>query len=117
MTTAKNRFPNLTADINAARDEARKAIEDMDDRGTCNFDSLLFPVGKSCVLKRKTAAFEAALTAAGLNPSYRNYGLNRGYVVSVRLGGQAATRTKATEVVCDMLRAKGYDVTMYYQMD
>lgn len=108
----------LTADLKAAREEARQAIQGMDDGGTCNFDSLFLATGKGQEVPRKSAKIEAAIEAAGCSCFHKGYGWRRGYVISVGVGGQANTRSKATETVRKALEAKGWKgFSVWYQVD
>lgn len=108
----------LTIDLIEAREQAGRAIHGMEDSGTCNFDSVFLATGKGKQLTRRSAKVEAAVKAAGCSCFHKGYGMRRGYVINVGLGGQGATRTKAAETVEKLLRAKGWtDIGMWYQMD
>ena len=108
----------LTTDIRDAIAKGREAIVGMEDNGTCNFDGVILSTGKGCQVGRQNAKVQAAIKAAGAWASFKGSGNSRGYVISLPVGGQGATRTKAAEVACEHLREAGWsDVSMWYQMD
>lgn len=99
----------LTADLRNAIIEARKAIEGVDDGGTCNMDSPIL------VVSRASKRVEETIEAAGIGCWYNSR--RKGYVMTLPAGGQGATRTKAAEVARKSLEAAGYQTDMWYQMD
>lgn len=108
----------LTADIQDATAKAHEAIVGMKDEGTCNFDGVFLATGEGCQLPGGDPAVEAAIKAGGAITHHKDYGIRLGYVISLRVGGQGFTRTKAAEVACEHLREAGWgDVSMWYQMD
>jgi hypothetical protein len=104
---------NLVADLKLAI-EAANAVENRDDGGSCNFDSIaLKPPSPS-----KKKFFEAAIQEAGLNAWYADERPWKGnFMVSPPNGGQAAYRTRQVEAMKKVLKEKGYEVTIYYQAD
>lgn len=104
-------------DLIGACGEARKAIENEPDVGTCNFDAVFVPVGKGQQLGRKSGKFEDALSAAGFTCFFHDGRIRRGYILGIGLGGQGYTRTKAAEVVNQTLQSKGHNTSMWYQVD
>lgn len=85
----------------------------MEDSGTCNFDS--------CVIRLprwKDYEIKQACELAGIEIGEQLSGYWRGYrFVSTAMHGQAGLRTKMAEVAKQSLAADGYDTAMYYQMD
>lgn len=95
-------YEKLKLDYQAARDLAEKAIAGMKDEGTCNFDSVaLFGVRKDVFGKDAYATTWRGRKCFLITPP----------------GGQAGTRTKAAGVMTDFLKARGWEVVTYYQMD
>jgi hypothetical protein len=107
----------LAIDLREAIAKGREAIEGMEDNGTCNFDGIMLSTGKDCQVPRKSNRIADAIRQGGGSAHHKGYGIRRGYVISLPVGGQGMTRTKAAEVACDHLRAAGYEVSMWYQMD
>lgn len=104
----QDKYKRLTEDMKYALNEGKKAVEGMEDRGTCNFDSPTlflkgFDEGKAI------AAIEAAGSGAW---RYRGE-----YIISPCISAQGEPRTVKAEKIASVLRLKGYDAGMYYQMD
>lgn len=87
--------------------EASRGVNDL--HGSCNLDSPVLYV------PRKNAKVEAAIKAVGLDCWH--HPRRKGYVLSIGVGGQGATRTKGAEVFCKCLEEAGYDSGMWYQVD
>lgn len=113
MTKTQKKISDLTAALIKAK-EAGALYTDIDDGGTCNFDS-----PKVYLPRWKQADVETACEAAGLRCfDYKFYG-SKAYVIcgGPLTSGQGNRRSKIAEVMCDSLKASGYDAHMYYQMD
>lgn len=109
----------LRADLSAAAVAAREAADSVQDDGTCNMDFLFVRVGDGCRIRRKGKAIEVAIAAAGCSAFYRRAGglWPSGYLVTVPSGGQAAKRTAAVERADAVMRERGWDTSVWYQMD
>lgn len=104
-----DKYEKLTEDLRVAVNET-KHLEETEDGGTCNFDS------PSLALPRwRSDKVEAAVHAAGLHTRKWSW-LNR-WVISTPSSGQGNRRTRRAEAMCDILKQRGYDTLMYYQMD
>lgn len=104
----QDKYKRLTEDMKYALNEGDKAVEDMEDGGTCNCDSPTlflkgFDEGKAI----------AAITAAG-SGAWRYKGQ---YIISPCISAQGEPRTVKAEKMCSVLRSRGYDAGVYYQMD
>jgi len=112
MSTIKN---ITVEDLKAALEIAREVAAKTEDGGTCNFDApvLLLPTtGKGCRTAKRVA--KETIEAAGLDSfEWRKNAL----VIQIHCGGQGASRTRSAEAFERELRARGYETTMYYQMD
>lgn len=85
---------------------------DVDDGGTCNFDAPTI----SLPYWRKQEIDEA-VSGAGLRYFvHHTFGV-KSYVICGGTHGQANRRTVMAEAMYRSLKAAGYDVSMYYQMD
>jgi len=104
---AKRDLSKLTEDLKAAREAGHKAAAATDDGGTCNFDSpMLYGI-------RLTKKAEEAIQAAGCHV-FKGRG---GLVISLGVGGQANKRTRAAEAAEALLKERGYETSIWYQMD
>ena len=113
MTKTEKKIAALTEALIKAK-EAGEKYTDIDDGGTCNFDSpkLYLPYWKQ-------ADVEAACANAGLSCfKYELWG-SKAYVIcgGPINSGQGDRRTKVAEVMYEKLKTYGYDAGMYYQMD
>lgn len=107
-----NTTEKLIEDLSAAR-AAADLVAPGDDGGTCNMDSCVLRLRK----KQKGLSVEAAFLAAGLSGWYEGSGFWRGWFITAPHGGQANMRTRQVEAIGRVLRERGWDVGMYYQMD
>lgn len=105
----------LVEDLKAALEIAKEESAKYEDTGTCNFDSpvLYTTPAKGPGSRKAKAAFAQAIKDAGLD-YFENRG---GLVLSIGVGGQARTRTRGAEAFREELARRGYQTTMYYQMD
>lgn len=106
-----DKYEKLTEDLRAAWGAAKLERASLDDGGTCNFDSPAIALSGYSASKLQ----EAILQAGFRSYKWRIFGKTF-YVVSTGCG-QGNRRTAVAEAVYRFLQAKGYDVTMYYQMD
>ena len=99
----KQQLEVLAGHIQAALAEGRKAADAVEDRGTCNMDrATLYLPGTR----------EASLKAAGIS----GYKLGRVFALGA-VYGQADKNTAGVKAVADYLSARGYDASVWYQMD
>lgn len=108
MRISPKTLPQLIEDMTACREIAKQAISGLSDGGTCNLDSpkLLGP-------KSINPAVEKILEEAGFSV----FTDRQGAVINIGVGGQGHTRTKAAETFMKAMRERGYEMSMYYQMD
>ena len=110
----KGKYAKLRDDLKIAL-AAGEAVENTFnfDGGTCNFDSptLLLP-------RWKRELVEQAVREAGTRCFKSSSGWwNGAFVISPRTHSQGYPRTKNAEEVYKILKAAGYDASVYYQMD
>lgn len=102
----------LSDALKRANIEALK-FSNIDDGGSCNFDS---PVIK--LLRWKDSEIKHASLLASVDVGHQLSGWWKGYrFVSSVMYGQGYRRTRMAEAAKKSLEADGYDVSMYYQMD
>ena len=93
-----------------------KALADATTRGdyggTCNFDSPAL-VG----LRLREHQIENIAEITGVRLSRFTWMGRVAYWVHTGTYGQGSDNTKCAEVACNLLKERGWDVTMYYQMD
>ena len=113
MTKTQQKIAALTAALIKAK-EAGALYTDIDDGGTCNFDS-----PKLYLKGWRRADVEAAFAAADLRSFVYELWGTKAYVVcgGPLQSGRGDRRTKVAEVMCASLKADGYEAGMYYQMD
>jgi len=106
-----NIYARFTDDLKTAVKAAR--FVDLDnDGGTCNFDSLQLYLPRY----QEKRVMESTM-AAGLRCfKYILWG-HLSYVFSVPVPRQGNARTRQAEAMCETMRDKGYDASVYYQMD
>lgn len=106
------KYAKLRDDLRASY-EATAWAEETEDGGTSNFDS---PVLK---LPRWTEKLvEQASKEAGMGAFKWMCGKTvLGWVFSFQSTGQADRRSRRAEAIADELKRRGYEVSMYYQMD
>ena len=99
----------LTISLIRAKLEAKK-YADVEDGGTCNFDTPVLKLGSEWTDERRDRAF--ALT--GLRP----YRISKSTIhVLDAVEGQGFRRTAMAEAFRDSLRASGYEAYVDYRMD
>ena len=92
-----------------AYSEAQK-LKDMEDGGTCNFDTPTLKLTSEW----KEADVNEAFKLTGLQP----YKVEKGYYhILGACEGQGDRRTAMAETFRDSLKALGYNSHVYYQMD
>ncbi len=99
----------LTISLIRAKLEAKKFV-DVDDGGTCNFDTPVLKLGSEWTDERIKRAFNLT----GLRP----YRVNENTIsVLDACEGQGFRRTAMAEAFRDSLKASGYEAYVEYQMD
>lgn len=102
----------LTKDCIAAKNAAIAAASQVDDGGSCNLDSTFLALEKGV----RATRIVGAITAAGLR-AYPADWHGRGIMITSPVAAQAYKRYAANTALADSLRAAGWPVTPYYQMD
>lgn len=106
-----DQLAKLARDLRVAKEAAQAAADAVEDEGTCNFDNVrLFGLRWS----RKVVD---AARAAGVTAERRHWLRRPCIELGFGTGGQAAKRSKAAQVASEVLRARGWDTTVYFQMD
>lgn len=100
----------MIADFTEAQLAARRAVALHVDGGTCNFDSCV-------IFSPPSSDLEQAAKLAGLRVYRRNWLDKSAYFLSTPVGAQGSVRTLQAEAMERELRGRGYDATVYYQMD
>lgn len=113
MTKTEMKIAALTAALIKAK-EAGTKYTDIDDGGTCNFDS-----PKIYLPRWRQKDVEKACENAGLRCFVYTLWGSKAYVIcgGPLSSGQGDRRSKIAEVMYESLKADGYDAGMYYQMD
>ena len=107
------KYQKLFEDVLAAMSEAeRVATENPEDGGTCNFDSPAVYLPK---FNKKIV--EKVFERAGTHSFEWKLFDKKMFVFGTRTGGQGNRRTRAAEAAYEVMKDRGYDATMYYQMD
>lgn len=105
------KYLRLVDDLKAAA-EAAEAFKDYDDGGTSNFDDLMLSLPRFEEIKIKAAAKRAGLTASAGRCMKQKI-----YRILPPHGGQGFRRTKQAEAMAEVMRARGYEASVWYQMD
>lgn len=106
------KYLQLSKDLAEANKRAQVIAQIIEDDGTCNFDS--------CSLYLKgwnQKKVEQAARAAGVGCFVWNLWGSKSFVFPMYVAAQANARSAAAEAMRDHLKAKGYEASMYYQMD
>lgn len=111
------KLKRLTEDLLQARQAASRAVEGVEDTGTCNLDTLVLEVGPDASFPRKLKAILSAVEAAGCSAAWTGNRWHRGYFIFLPVFGQALRRTKTVEAACLHLRGRGWQVHVWYQID
>lgn len=102
----------LSADARAARTKAEAAAEAAADDGSANLDALFFPLNSG----ERAGPIVSAFTSAGLSASQCRW-IGRGVMVTPPGCGQAGKRYASNQALYTELKAAGWPVLPYYQMD
>lgn len=104
----------LTEDLRSAAQLAQAAADQVDDAGTCNLDGVFLRLPRV----RESRVMEA-VSAAGLHATkWERHGYyGTGYYVGPPVRGQANKRAAAATAMYECLRAAGWGVSQYQQMD
>lgn len=94
----------FSTDLTAAREAAIKAVTNMRDEGTCNFDcaTIRFP-------RLRTTTVEAV---GGLRKAH-----DGSYHIDNPVPAQAHQRTIQAKTISEFLRSLGYNTSVFYMMD
>lgn len=103
------KYEKFTEDLKEAVEEAKK-FSNIEDGGTCNFDSATISL-----VGWQEKKLEAAIEAAGCFSSKWNE-CNE-LIICGGTSGQGNRRTTMAETIYNYLKACGYNTGMYYQMD
>lgn len=106
------KYEKLANDLAEAHIKALHETANVDDGGTCNFDS---PVLKLPRWNKELVRKAADMAGVGCFPWH--IGEPGWWVFVPRVGAQANRRTKCAELMSKFLKELGYDASMYYQMD
>lgn len=106
------KYAKLAEDLKAAAAQGVKVAKITEDGGTCNMDAVSIDLPGW-----RRAKVEQAAKAADVGCFVWNLWGSKRYVFPIGGVGQANARTAAAEAMRDGLRAAGYNVGMYYQMD
>lgn len=105
-----DKYEKLTEDLKKAAFVAKEFAYEIDDGGTCNFDSLMLVLFRYD--KEKTLE---AIRKAGLRAFKDSFW--KSYIISPPIPAQGDMRTIQAEKMAECMKKFGYDATVYYQMD
>jgi hypothetical protein len=106
------KYLKLAEDLAAAHSTALAETADVDDGGTCNFDSPMLSLPRW-----NRAHVEEAARIAGVGAFQWRGWAGTYWVFCPRVPAQANRRSACSERMYELLKEKGYDASMYYQMD
>lgn len=102
----------LKESCKAARQMAIEASQFVEDGGPCNLDAIFLYLWKGA----KSARVIEAINAGGLL-AYKSNWLGNGIMISPPQIGQGNKNSIANEKIYYHLRDRGFQVSIYYQMD
>ena len=106
-----DKYFKLAEDLSVAF-AAALPMADTEDGGTCNLDSMTLYLPRWPEGKVRTAAMHAGLDC------WRKTGFGQPcYVFTVPVSRQANARTRQAESMRNIMRERGYQTGMHYQMD
>lgn len=111
-TELTGKYAKLRDDLIAAYAET-EYLEQTEDGGTCNFDAPVLHLDRWNAKQIEQAAKEAGGSAW----KWTWGKATMGWVFSPRSSGQGSRRTRRAEAIAKAMEAKGYSVSVYYQMD
>jgi hypothetical protein len=95
---------------------AARVLADTEDGGACNFDSPVWHYRPAGLTKKR--AMEALATAGLSCFEWASFSKGpKNLVICGFTSGQGNRRSRMAEAFRDSMRADGYKMTMYYQMD
>lgn len=109
-----NKYEKLTNDLRSALEQARKAVENIDENGTMNFDAAGIFLPKWNEEKVKEAAKSVGFYAIKTDGRYLG---KTGYFTFNYPIGKGNKRTEFAEKVTEILTAQGYDTHCYMECD
>lgn len=110
-TKLSGKYLRLVDDLKAAA-EAADPFKDYDDGGTSNMDAMMLSLPRYEEIKIKAAAKRAGLIASAGRCMKQKI-----YHILPPHGGQGYRRTKQAEAMAEVMRACGYEASVWYQMD
>ena len=87
-------------------------LDDTEDGGTCNFDSVTLKISIPAKLAAQAGVKLEKMLVRDWGRLWRGY-----YMVDIPLSGQGSRRTRMAEAACNALKSAGYDAQMFYQCD
>lgn len=106
------KYKKLAEDLKQAHEAALAACANVDDGGTCNFDSPALDLPRWNGEQIKEAAKAAGVGAW----KWESFGHAK-WVICPRSGAQGNKNSAVAEYMAERLRGAGYDCMMYYAMD
>lgn len=107
-----NKYEQLKVDLIEAVARAKEKAMQIDDGGTCNFDCCILYLSRCNEEKTIEAIKEAGID--GFKTSY--YG-RVCYMLGIPVAAQGDRRTEQAEEIYKAMTDKGYNASVYYQMD
>lgn len=105
-------FDKLERDILTAQ-KAADAVTDLEDGGTCNFDSVCVYLGRNTkALREGLSRLEFRVCKVDAGAYWSGW-----YFVGLKLKGQAALRTRMAEAGEKSLKESGWSTRVYYEVD
>lgn len=106
-----NKYEHLTDALEKAANAAQP-LGFTEDGGTCNFDAL-----ELSLPRWNEEAVMNAVHAAGLTGFKTTVLRCPVFVIDPPVGRQGNARTRQAEKMRDVMKAEGFDASVYYQMD
>lgn len=103
-------FKKLETDLRAAKKAALAVYSG--DGGSCNWDACALSLPKGTHARK----FLACVAAAGLSGWVSRGARGRTFAVNP-IGGQGAIRTLQAEAMVEALKERGWDASMWWQVD
>lgn len=107
-----NKYEQLKVDLIEAFARAKEKAMQIDDGGTCNSDCCILYLSR--YNEEKTIE---AIREAGIDGFKTSYCRKVCFMLSVPVEAQGDRRTKQAEEIYKVMIDKGYNASVYYQMD
>ncbi len=109
-------LPKLTADLKASKPVIEAGLSGVEDKGSCNFDTVLLSFERLPAPALRELVLEA-VKEAGFTGFWTNSRFSKGLLIDPCVDGMAGRRSRGMQLLQEFLRKAGWNVEANYMTD